>query len=304
MRRTDRNFIRPGRQPMHDRVVNTPRRTFLKTAFAATAAAAVAPRLAASLSDRVVGPGREFYELRCYRMQAGSRLKTSADPAPLDRYLEQGVLPALGRLGLGNVGVFTELDVNREAATATPRPDSPVWVLIPYPHLESFFLANTRLLADPAVVEAGGDYLRAPKAAPGFERIDSWLLLAFAEMRKMEVPRFSQDRTPTRVFEMRDYESHSELAALNKIAMFNEGELALMRDLGMNPVMFGQPLAGPDLPHLRYITSGPDLRSHFAAWSKFPPHPRWNEMKNNPRYADNMTKLTARFLAPKPYSQL
>jgi hypothetical protein len=279
------------------------RRTFIKTALAASATAALGPRLSAASASPSTGE-REFYELRCYRLKAETRLKADADPALLDRYLEQALLPALDRLNVRNVGVFTELDVKKDTATATPRAGSPVWVLIPYPSLESFVTAGTALPADPAMQGTAGEYLRAPKAHPAVERIDSWLMLAFAGMPRLEVPAFSRERTPTRVFEMRDYESHSELAALNKIAMFNEGEMALMRDLGMNPVMFGQPLAGPDLPHLRYITSGADLANHLAAWSKFGPHPRWTALKNDPRYTDNMTKLTARFLTPKPYSQL
>ena len=69
-----------------------------------------------------------------------------------------------------------------------------------------------------------------PKASPAFDRIDSWLLRAFAGMPNHELPSFSKSRTPTRVFEMRDYESHSELKALSKMAMFNEGEIAVMKD--------------------------------------------------------------------------
>jgi len=94
------------------------------------------------------------------------------------------------------------------------------------------------------------------------------------------------------------------LKALNKMAMFDEGEIALMKDLGMAPVFFGQALAGPNLPHLRYITSGPDLGTHLANWKKFGPDPRWAKMKDLPQYADNTSRNTARFLAPKPYSQL
>ena len=88
------------------------------------------------------------------------------------------------------------------------------------------------------------------------------------------------------------------------MAMFDEGEIALMKDLGMAPVFFGQALAGPNLPHLRYITSGPDLGTHLANWKKFGPDPRWAKMKDLPQYADNTSRNTARFLAPKPYSQL
>ena len=160
------------------------------------------------------------------------------------------------------------------------------------------------LNADATVQEAGRAYLETKKSEPGFERFDTWLLLAFKSMPKMELPAFSRNKTPTRVFEMRDYESHSEGRALNKMAMFDEGETQLMRDLGMSPVFFGQALAGPNLPHLRYFTSGPDLATHLANWKKFGPDPRWTKLKNDPQYADNTSLNTARFLVPKEYSQI
>jgi hypothetical protein len=281
--------------------MHLPRRDFLKTSLAAATTAAFASKLSAAAP---AAPNREYYELRCYRLQPGTRLKAEPNPALLDAYLETALLPALGQLGINHTGVFTELDVNKEAATATPRPGSPVWVLIPLASLDTFVQVSAALHTDPVVQAAGAAYLQVPKAAPAFERVDTWLLQAFASMPKLELPVFARDRVPGRVFEMRDYESHSELKALNKMAMFDDGETQLMRDLGMNPVFFGQALAGPNLPHLRYITSGPDLATHLAGWKKFGPDPRWQKMRTDPRYADNTSKNTARFLTPKAYSQI
>lgn len=277
------------------------RRAFLKNTLLASGSLAMASKLSAQTAPT---SNREYYELRCYRLQAGTRLKTAPDPALLDAYLEHAMLPALTKRGISNIGVFTELDVQKETATATPKIGSPVWVLIPHRTLDSFVQVSASLNTDPAVIQAGADYLNAPKTSPAFERIDTWLLLAFSGMPKLELPAFSRNRTPTRVFEMRDYESHSETKALNKMAMFDDGEIALMKDLGMAPVFFGQALAGPDLPHLRYITAAADLGTHLANWKKFGPDPRWIAMKDRPEYADNTSRNTARFLTPKPYSQL
>ena len=273
------------------------RRDFLKTAAAASATAALATRAEAA-SAASPGAGRELYELRAYRLKAGPWR------AGLDSYLEKAVLPALDKRGVKNVGVFTEIDVNKSAATFTPKADTPVWMLIPHASMESFVSVSAELNQDAAVQKAGGDYLHTKKPNPAFDRIDSWLLLAFKSMPKMEQPAFSRNRTATRVFEMRDYESHSELAALNKMAMFDEGETQIMRDLGMSPMFFGQALAGPNLPHLRYITAGPDLATHLANWKKFGPDPRWQKMKDDPKWANNTSKNTARFLVPTSYSQL
>ena len=281
--------------------MNLPRRTFLKTSLAATASAALASKLTSAPAAESV---REYYELRAYRLLAGTRLKADANSGLLDGYLEHAFLPALDQLGVKNVGVFTEVDINKETATATPKSGSPVWVLIPHRTLESFVQVSATLNTDATVQKTGADYLNAPKAAPAFERIDSWLLQAFAGLPKMEVPAFSRNRTPTRIFEMRDYESHSELKALSKMGMFNDGEIALMKDLGMSPLFYGEALAGPDLPHLRYITGAADLATHLANWKKFGPDPRWTAMKDLPQYADNTSKNTSRFVVPKPYSEI
>lgn len=274
------------------------RRDFLKSTLVASAGAAFAARADAASSTRA-GANREFYELRTYRLKPGPWR------AGLDSYLEKAVLPALDRRKISNVGVFTEVDVNKSTVTSTPKADTPVWMLIPYPSLDAFVDVSAELNNDAAVQKAGGDYLHAKKPNPAFDRIDSWLLRAFKSMPAMEVPAFSKNKTTARIFEMREYQSHSELAALNKIAMFDEGETEIMRTLGMSPVFFGQALTGPNLPHLRYFTSGPDLATHLANWKKFGPDPRWQKMKDDPKWANNTSKTgPAIFLVPTSYSQL
>ncbi|MBI5766442.1 MAG: NIPSNAP family protein [Verrucomicrobia bacterium] len=275
--------------------MKTSRRTFLKTSLAASAATALSH---APLAGAEKSAGRDYYELRAYRLKPG------AATAPLDRYLEKALLPALAKRGVKEVGVFTELEVDKKAGTSKPKAETPVWVLIRHTSLDTFVAGAAELNADAEVQSAGADYLNVPKASPAFDRIDTWLYRAFKGMPRMEQPVFSKNRTPTRVFEMRDYESHSERAALSKMAMFDNGETQLMRDLGMSPVFFGQSIAGPNLPHLRYMTSGSDLAAHLAGWAKFGPDPRWKAMSGDPQYKDNTSKNTARFLVPTAYSQI
>ena len=276
--------------------MNPNRRTFLKTSLVASASAALAS--ATSAAAATPRAAREYYELRSYR------LKTGGSRAPLETYLEKALLPALSQRGVKNVGVFTEIEINKNAGTSTPKADTPVWVLIPHATLESFVSVSSEINQDQAVQKAGAAYLEVPKASPAFDRIDSWLLLAFAGMPQLQVPAFSKSRAPGRVFEMRDYESHSERAALSKMAMFNAGEIEVMKDLGMSPVFFGQALSGPNLPHLRYMTSGSDLATHLGNWKKFGPDPRWKAMSGDPRYQGNTSKNTARFIVPTAYSQI
>ena len=281
--------------------MNLPRRTFLKSTLAASATGTLTAQLSAASPK---GPAQEFYELRCYHLKADIRLKANADSALLDSYLEHAFLPALRKLGVKNTGVFTELEVDKKNVTRAPMVDSPVWVLMTHPTLDTYVKVTAELNADPGVLRAGSNYMKVPKSAPAFERIDSWLYRAFAGMPKLSVPAFSKQRVPTRVFEMRDYESHSEERAIVKMEMFDNGEIEVMQEIGLDPVMFAQALSGPNLPHLRYITSGPDLESHLESWKKFGPHPIWQKLNNDPYYADSTSRNTARFLTPKPYSEL
>lgn len=276
--------------------MNIHRRDFLKTTLTASATAALASQAQAASSS--VSSNREYYDLRCYR------LKPSASATSLHGYLEKALLPALDRRGLKHAGVFTEIEVDKQAGTSKPKADSPVWVLVAHPSLDSFVTATADLLDDAALQKAGAAYLKTPKDQPGFDRIDTWLLRAFKSMPKMEVPAFSKNKTPTRVFEMRTYESYSEDRAAMKMAMFDDGETQIMRDLGMGPMFFGQAIAGKDLPHLTYITSGPDLASHLANWKKFPTAPAWVAMKDDPKYKDTVSKNIPRFLVPTAYSAL
>ena len=280
------------------------RRNFLKSSLAASATAALATGISARAAQTSPSAAaRDYYELRAYR------LKPDTSSAVLENYLEKALIPALNARGLANVGVFTEVEVDKKAVTAKPKigtPTAPVaiWVLITHPSLESFTQISTELNTDATVQAAAPEFFRTPKSNPAYDRVDTWLLRAFAGMPKLAVPAFSKNKTPSRIFELRDYESHSEERALSKMAMFNDGEISLMQDLGMSPVFFGQALAGPNLPHLRYITCGPDLATHLGNWKKFGPDPRWVKMKDQPTYKDNTSKNTARFIVPTAYSQI
>lgn len=276
--------------------MNLRRREFIKTSVVVSASAALASRADAASSSSA--SAREYYELRCYRLKPGT------SRAPVEGYLEKAFVPALSKRGVKNVGVFTEIEVEKKSGTSKPMAESPVWVLIPHATLESFATIAAELNQDPAVQKAGAEYLQVPKSSPAFERIDTWLYRAFKGMPKMEIAAFSKSKAPGRVFEMRDYESHSELKALSKMAMFDEGETEVMRSLGMSPLFFGQSLAGPNLPHLRYVTAAATLEAHLANWKKFGPDPRWQKMKDLPQYKDNTSKNTARFLVPTKYSQI
>ena len=221
-------------------------------------------------------------------------MKPGAPHALLDAYLAKALIPALNARGIKAVGVFTEPEAK----------DGPVvWVLIPHASLESVASVTASLNADAAVLAAGADYLNAPKDNPAFDRIDIWLLLAFAGLPQLAVPALAREGK-ARIFEMRTYESHSEAKALKKVDMFNAGEIGVMQELNLSPVFYGQALVGRDLPHLTYMLCSPDRDTHAKNWTAFTQHPVWIKLKNDPQYADTVSKVTSRFLLPAACSQI
>jgi hypothetical protein len=265
------------------------RREFLKTTVAASTLAGLGTAsLTASAAERAGGSAREYYELRVYRLKPG------ADHALLDAYVEKAAIPALNRLGVKPVGVFTEID---------PKDGPALYVLRTYPSLEVFATAAARLSADPEYQKAGAEYLNSPKTNPAFERIDSWLMLAFAGLPKLELPAYCREKK-ARMFEIRTYESYSELKALKKVDMFNSGEIDTMREVGLGPIFYGQALIGSNLPHLTYMLSAENQDAHKKHWDAFKAHPTWVKLKNDPQYADTVSKIVSRFLVPMAYSQI
>jgi hypothetical protein len=267
------------------------RREFLRTSLTvSTAAAGLTTAGLAAAAAEPSATGREYYELRIYRLKAGAKID------PLETYLETAAIPAFNRLGIKPVGVFTE----RESKEAPA-----VYVLIPYPSLVSFSDAVAKLIVDPELQKTGATYLQSPADNPGFDRIESWFMLAFAGMPKLELPAYSRERKP-RMFELRIYPSHSEVKALKKVEMFNSGEIEVMRETGLAPVFYGQTLIGSGLPQLTYMLSAENQEAHSKHWEAFGKHPTWKKMQNDPQYADTVIKggIKNHFLLPTSYSQV
>ncbi|HKB89742.1 MAG TPA: NIPSNAP family protein [Opitutaceae bacterium] len=264
------------------------RRDFLKTSALAASALAAGVKASAAPAKSVAASARECYELRAYHLKPG------APHALLDTYLEKALIPALNGGGIKTVGVFTETD---------PKDGPAVYVLIPHASVESFVTITVELNTDPTVLQNGSSYLQVTKDNPAFERIDSWFLLAFAGQPTLKLPPYSLEKK-ARMFEMRTYESFSEVKALKKVEMFNSGEIETMHEVGLAPVFYGQALCGANLPHLTYMLSATDAEAHKKHWDAFRSHPVWVKLKNDPQYADTVSKITSRMLVPTSYSQI
>lgn len=229
---------------------------------------------------------REYYELRTYT------LKTAKLPL-LDEYLEKALLPALQRLGIGPVGAFSE-ELSAEKTALT--------VLIVYKSPDQPLTLSKSLEQDPTYRAVAATFLNAVAADPVYERIESNLLGAIEGMPALVKP----DTAHPRLLNLRIYESHNERAALKKQEMFNTGEIAIFRKVGLTPVLFGESLAGTNRPNLTYLLVFNDEEARKAAWNTFRTDPDWLALKAKPEYADKeiVSKITNKILLPRFYSQL
>jgi len=262
------------------------RRDFLKATTTVTALAGLTTLSTTNAS--AAQSSRDYYEVRTYHLK-----DASAEPLLLS-FFEKAAIPALNRLGVKPVGVFTEIE---------PKDGAAVYVVLTYPTIETFIAATTKLNSDADYLKAGADYLQVTKANPAFVRIDSWLMLAFAGMPRLELPSYCKERK-SRILELRTYESHSELKAQKKVDMFNAGEIDAMHEVGLGPIFYGQVLVGKDLPHLTYMLSGENAELHKEHWKGFGAHPTWKKLLGDPQYADTVTKVISRMLKPAECSQI
>jgi hypothetical protein len=206
-------------------------------------------------------------------------------------YLKAAAIPALNRIGVKQVGVFT-----------VSEPESPdLYVLLVHKSLESVVTAKGLIASDADYRKAAASVLNAPKSDPTYERVESSLMLAFEAIPKLETP----TKAKSRVFQLRIYESHNSLAGKKKIEMFNTaGEIAVFRKVGMNPVFFGESLIGPKLPNLTYMLGFDDMDAKEKAWSKFRVDPDWLKLKANLYYKDTVSNITNIMLRPASCSQI
>ena len=240
----------------------------------------------------VVAQGQqEYYQIKIYHIGNADQEKQ------LDQYLESAYIPALHRAGIGKVGVFYPADVENGTESA----DSLIYVLVPFKSLSQFAELDATLAADKKYLEAGKAYLEAPFNKPPYTRFESILLHAFAGMPQLEVPEFAGSGT---IYELRSYEAATEKLHLNKVKMFDDGEIEIFDRLGFNAVFYAKVLAGSKMPNLMYMTSFENMESRNARWESFGNDPGWKKLLSDPQYNNNFLKADVYLLKAKPYSEI
>jgi NIPSNAP protein len=262
------------------------RRRFLKSSIAASALAAAAGE---SLNAQA-NAAREYYELRCYKLQSGDQPKLA------HKYFAEALIPALNRMGMNPIGVF-DLYLG---------PETPAfYVLIPSASVEALATSELHLAHDEEYLKAAEEFDAAPAKQPAFGRIESSLMIAFEGYPKLTVPPVTAKKG-ARVFQMRTYESPSLRDHRRKVEMFNSGEFDIFAKAGFWNVFFGDTLVGARLPNLTYMLSFPDLSELDAKWKAFVEHPDWKKLSSDPKFAFEsiVSNITNVILHPTGYSQI
>ncbi|MDE3202237.1 MAG: NIPSNAP family protein [Acidobacteriota bacterium] len=258
------------------------RRQFL-TASMAAAALGVAGKASAQESAK---SAREYYRIEKYTLQNGQQTKLT------ETYLNDALIPALARRGMGPVGAFA-LSIGPETPT--------YYVLIPGPDPAAMAKLELDLSADDDFVKSAKPFWAAPAAAPAFLRVEISLLAAFEGWPKLTPPPSSATKA-RRIFQLRTYEGPSFQAHVDKVKMFHSGEFEIFAKAGFHMVFFGDTLVGSRMPNLTYMLSFEDSTELDARWKLFSNDPTWKKLSADPRFAyepivSNITNLVLNPLA-------
>jgi len=263
------------------------RRQFLAASLATSAAAIVGDAVPAHTQS---ANKREFYQLRRYSLASGPQGKLT------ENYFAGSLIPALGRMSMGPVGAF-RLDVGPE----TPQ----YYLLIPGPSAGALAMLDLELAKDEDFLKTAAPYWNATAAAPAFNRIETSLHIAFEGWPKITPPATAATKGK-RIFQLRTYESPSNLEHIRKVEMFHKGEFDFFQKAGCHPVFFGDTLIGPRTPCLTYMLSFLNTEELDAGWDKFRADPDWKKLSADPRYAFDpiVSNISNLVLSPLSCSQV
>lgn len=249
---------------------------------------AVAPALSLANSQHVNADGQQYLEWIKYA------LPTGANKGRVEKYYQNAAIPALNKLGIQNIGVFSVMY----------GPNTPsLYVLIPHDTIESVMTYQQELLKDATYKNAAKDFLESEISNPAYIRVERSLMKAFEGMAKVE----SAKKTvgDQRILEIRTYESHNYLKAQKKIDMFNNaGEIQVFRDTGLTPVFFGETIFGKLMPNLTYMVAFKDMADRDKSWDKFRYSDGWAAIKDLEEYKDTVSNITDIILRPAGCSQI
>jgi hypothetical protein len=229
-----------------------------------------------------------YYLLRVYDMRL-------VDAVAIDSYLRDAFLPAVKRLGVGSVGVFTGW-AGEQSLTGR-------YVIMGSESLHLLANLDRALAQDDDHERLGAGFLAADSARPPFVRLKSSLIRALPGLPRLHTPPALAGQ-PGRLFELRTYEQPTYETHLRKSRMFIEVEHDMLARAGFNGVMYGQDLIGERLPRVTYLWCYPDLAARQRAEEEFFSDAAARAMFQDPRWAGVPSAIANTIIRPTPYSDL
>ena len=232
------------------------------------------------------GSDREYYLIRRYKMNSGPQGGVAA------KYFQDALLPALGRMGMGPVGVMS---LTYGAGTPT------TMLLVPSTDLTKLVQLDLLLAKDSAFTQAAAPFWSPAATAPPFERVSSSISVAFEGYPKLTPP-----AKEPRILQLRTYESPTYAAHVRKVEMFHSGEFAIFAKTGSGNVFFADDLIGSRGPSLTYMLAHKDLAAMDAHWKAFGADSDWQKLSHEPKYASEpiVSTVDNLILTPAAYSQI
>ncbi|MDR1722374.1 MAG: NIPSNAP family protein [Tannerella sp.] len=261
------------------------RRNFIKAAGALSVipATSMASKLGGLETNGVKDVHKEIYEWRIYTLES--------DGAALDTFLKDVLLPAYNRKKV-KTGAFKPYNT-KEGEKGQRH------VLFIYPDIATYLKVKKTIWDDKTFVEQAQAFYDETAPKPVYFDFVSYLSEAFDKIPVHRKP------DPTRgLLEIRIYHSPNEEANKRKMAMFNIDEISIFDQTGINSVLYGYNIAGPNLPSIMYLTWYKDEPTRTVAWDKFREHPDWQRISKLPQYANTATRNQSILLSPLPFSQV
>lgn len=255
------------------------RRKFIAASSAAGLSAAAAAEN--SLKNSV-------YSLYHFYMRTGPQVQRTTE------YLRDVWAPAARRNGLGPCGFFSPVFGERSPYILS---------LAVYPSWSAIETAHQKFAEDKEFQKGWDAYNTI--GDPAYVRMEASLLYAFDKLPTIEVPP-TQSGRPARIFELRTYESMNEKAGAKKIGMFESGEAAIFKRLGMQTVLFGKTIAGRNMPSLSYMLGYDDMAAREKLWRAFGSDPEWQKLRATPGLSDAeiVSNISNTILRPLPFSAI
>ena len=222
--------------------------------------------LAAMSSAQTTTKSPAILELRYFNL----RNTLDNQSAKLAGFLGKAAVPAMQRAGTGPVGLFS----------SSIAPDSPFYLLVvQHASIAAFEQCWQKLNMDEELGAAATSLVESVSLP--FQRMEVQLLRGFKGFPQIETQPAEAGRG-ARIFELRTYESNTPRSLARKIAMFENGEIDLFRKFGLQPVFFGEMIAGPKMPNLTYMVAMDNLAAREANWRAFGTSPEWKKMAATP----------------------